>query len=263
MLNILVLSGYGLNCEEETAFAFIQAAKKLAFTKYNCEIVHINDLLTMPHKLRKYHILVLPGGFSYGDDTGAGNAFALRLQSKLRDELENFFIEDKLVIGICNGCQILLRLHQEFHKITLIKNNTQRYECRWIRVEVSNRRSVWLRDINTLYLPIAHGEGRFYTTQAELRTLIHNDYVALRYIKPLEVNTVLPYNPNGSIYDIAGLNDKSGRILALMPHPERNIFFTQQDNWPLLKEKYRRQKVNLPVWSNGLQIFCNAITYFM
>lgn len=264
-MKIIVLSGYGLNCEKETAFAFMECSRKLGISNIEVKIIHINEIIDNPGELRSSNILAIPGGFSYGDDTGAGNAFALRIKNNLLDEFQEFLSEDKLVIGICNGCQILVKLIPEFSDLALVHNDIDNYQCRWVRVKVSGKsNSVWLQGLDELYLPVAHGEGKFFMGQDTLERLIENNSTALRYIDESDnyANLQFPYNPNGSIYDLAALSDKSGRVLALMPHPERAMFFTQQDNWPLENEKYKRSGVAMPKYGDGMLIFENALKYF-
>ncbi|QOD38529.1 phosphoribosylformylglycinamidine synthase subunit PurQ [Candidatus Wolbachia massiliensis] len=264
-MKIIVLSGYGLNCEKETAFAFMECSRKLGISNIEVKIVHVNEIINDPSELKSSSILAIPGGFSYGDDTGAGNAFALRIENNLLNEFQEFLSQDKLVIGICNGCQILVKLIPEFSNLALIRNDIGNYQCRWIRVKVdSQNNSVWLRNLDELYLPIAHGEGKFFMDQSTLGQLIENNSIALRYTDESGnyANLQFPYNPNGSTYDLAALSDKSGRVLALMPHPERGIFFTQQDDWPLKKEKCKRLRFAVPKYGDGMLIFENALKYF-
>ncbi|MDX5518067.1 MAG: phosphoribosylformylglycinamidine synthase subunit PurQ, partial [Wolbachia endosymbiont of Andrena agilissima] len=182
-MKITVLSGYGLNCEKETAFAFMECSRKLGISNIEVKIVHINDIIDNPSELKLSNILAIPGGFSYGDDTGAGNAFALRIKNNLLDEFQEFLSQDKLIIGICNGCQILVKLIPEFSSLALIHNDIGNYQCRWIRVGVNPQsNSVWLRGLSELYLPIAHGEGKFFMDQDILNQLIESNSTALRYI---------------------------------------------------------------------------------
>ncbi|MDG7056320.1 MAG: phosphoribosylformylglycinamidine synthase subunit PurQ [Wolbachia endosymbiont of Meromenopon meropis] len=264
-MKIIVLSGYGLNCEKETAFAFIECSRKLGIFNLKVKIIHINEIIDNPDEMKSSDILAIPGGFSYGDYTGAGNAFALRIKNNLLDEFQDFLSQDKLVIGICNGCQILIKLIPEFSKLALIHNDVNNYQCRWIRVKVSPKsNSIWLQNLNELYLPVAHEEGKFFMDLSFLDQLIKNNLVALRYIDEdgNYANLQFPHNPNGSIHDLAALSDKSGRVLALMPHPERGIFFTQQDNWSIEKEKYKRLGNAVPKYGDGMLIFENALRYF-
>ncbi|QKX02598.1 phosphoribosylformylglycinamidine synthase subunit PurQ [Wolbachia endosymbiont of Dirofilaria (Dirofilaria) immitis] len=264
-MKIIILFGYGLNCEKETAFAFIECSRKLGINNVEVKIVHINEVICSPYELKSSDILVIPGGFSYGDNIGAGNAFALRIKNNLLNEFQDFLSQDKLVMGICNGCQILVKLIPEFSNLALIRNDVGNYQCRWIRVKVNpHSNSIWLYGLDELYLPIAHGEGKFFMSRDVLDQLIESNSIALRYIDEngSYANLRFPYNPSGSIYDLAALSDKNGKVLALMPHPERGIFFTQQDNWPLEKEKCKRLKSTVPKYGDGMLIFENALKYF-
>lgn len=180
-------------------------------------------------------------------------------------EFQDFLSQDKLIIGICNGCQILVKLIPEFSNIALTCNDVGNYQCRWIRVKVNPySNSIWIRGLDELYLPVAHGEGKFFMSKYILDQLVKNDSIALRYVDENGnyANLQFPFNPNGSVYDLAALSDKSGKVLALMPHPERGIFFTQQDNWPLKKEKCKRLKSDVPKYGDGMLIFENALKYF-
>ena len=260
---VLVFSGYGLNCEEETKFAF-------ETTGAAADIVHINDLIENKQQIQKYQILAFPGGFAYGDDTGSGLAYANRLRGHLWKELETFAKQDHLIIGICNGFQILvnlgllpaLDLQYGARQVGLLHNISARYIDRWVDVKATNN-SPWLTKNTQYTVPIAHGEGRLYASAKTLALLKKKNCIALKYTKGEICNYQnLPANPNGSTEDIAGITDESGRILGMMPHPERAMFFTQLPQWPLLKEQYKRQKKQLPTEGPGLQIFKNAVQYF-
>lgn len=251
----LIMSGYGLNCEEETQFAFEKAGG-------NADIVHINDLVDGVKKLMEYQILAFPGGFAYGDDTGSGNAFASKMKSHLSEKIRQFIEKDHLVIGICNGFQILAHLDLFPLKFALTHNDSARYTVRWVDVKVENK-SPWLLGITTLSLPIAHGEGKLFADKKTLKTLNTNNMVALRYIQGEECRyQMLPANPNGSLEDIAGITDESGKLFGLMPHPERAIFFSHLPQWPYLKEKLLREGKDIPNDGPGLAIFKNAVHYF-
>lgn len=250
---IVILSGYGLNCEEETQYAFNIAGGE-------ADIVHINDLAANPKKLQAYHILAVPGGFSYGDDTGSGKAYANKIKNHLRQALNHFISRDKLVIGICNGFQILTNLGLLPGALTF--NSNARYTDRWVDLRL-NSQSPWLSGIKNLSVPIAHGEGRFVAGKATLLQLKKQRQIAAVYYKGgICKYQALEPNPNGSTLDIASLTSENGKILGIMPHPERAMFFTQLPNWPLLKQKYLRQDKPLPRFGPGLQIFKNAINYF-
>lgn len=249
----LVLSGYGLNCEDETKTAFELAGGE-------ADIVHINDLIDAPNKLRRYQILAVPGGFSFGDDTGSGKAYANKLKNHLSAQLNKFVESDKLVIGICNGFQILANLG--FLPGALTFNDSVRYTDRWVDVRAQGR-GPWLRDIKTLSVPIAHGEGKYAASKKTLAALKNNKAIAIRYVRG-EICRFqdLPPNPNGSAQDIAGVTSSEGRVLGLMPHPERAVFFTQLPHWTYLKEKLERQGKKIPVEGPGLQIYRNGVKYF-
>lgn len=260
---VLVFSGYGLNSEEETAYSFELAGAE-------AKIVHINDLVDGISKIDDYQILAFPGGFAYGDDTGAGNAYANKLRNHLWEEVERFVNKDRLVIGICNGCQVVANLglvpafdrHYGERQIALTNNDSARYNTRWVDLEVKAK-SPWLEGIEALSLPVAHGEGKFFATEENLKQLEEKGQVALKYVKgPMSEYLDLPANPNGSVMDIAGIVDETGRILGLMPHPERGIFFVQRPDWELRKEELIRKGEKLPEFSDGLQIFRNAVQYF-
>ncbi|MBU3979137.1 phosphoribosylformylglycinamidine synthase subunit PurQ [Patescibacteria group bacterium] len=260
---VLVFSGYGLNSEEETAYGFELAGA-------GADIVHINDIVDRLYDFKKYQILAFPGGFSYGDDTGAGNAYANKLRNHLWEELEKFIKQDKLVIGICNGCQIVANLglipafnrHYGERKAALIHNESARLVTRWTDMKAITK-SPWLDGIDQISLPIAHGEGKFFIEKENLKRLHDNNQIALQYIRGTISNYLgYPANPNGSLDDIAGITDETGRILGLMPHPERGMFFVQRPDSGFLKEKYRRAGKLLPEFSDGLQIFKNAVKYF-
>lgn len=259
----LIFSGYGLNSEEETAYGFELAGAKT-------DIVHINDIVDDMYTLDDYQILSFPGGFAYGDDTGAGNAYANKIKNHLLEALLKFVEKDKLVIGICNGCQIVhnLGLVPAFknaygeRQVALTNNTSARFTTRWTDMKVTAK-TPWLNGIKEISLPIAHGEGNFFTDKKNLKTLHANKQIALQYISgPMTSYLDLPANPNGSIENIAGIIDETGKILGLMPHPERGMFFVQRPDWPTIKEDFIRKKKKLPTEGPGLQIFKNAVKYF-
>jgi phosphoribosylformylglycinamidine synthase I len=260
--NVIVLAGYGLNCEEETLHAF----------KHNGaggKIVHINDLIENPKMLDDYNILAVPGGFSYGDDTGSGNAFAQKMKLALLEELKAFIARDTLTIGICNGCQILVNLglvpalsNYGTRDVAVTYNESARYQCRWIDLKVDSP-SPWLSGIETLHIPVAHGEGRFMMESETLETLKSNNQIAARYTNGNNVaNGEFPFNPNGSVDDIAAMTDKTGKVLAMMPHPERGMFTWQRDDYHEKKDAAQREGTDLPNETPAMQIFQNAVEYF-
>ncbi|MFA6171345.1 MAG: phosphoribosylformylglycinamidine synthase subunit PurQ [Patescibacteria group bacterium] len=250
---VIILSGYGLNCEEETALGFKLAGSVV-------QIVHINDLAEGIKKLGNYEIMAIPGGFSYGDDTGSGKAYANKLNNNLKDEINEFVSKDKLAIGICNGFQILTQTGLVPGALTV--NDGARYLDRWVDLEITGE-SPWTRGIKKLSLPIAHGEGKYFAQKKVLSGLNKSLGLAARYIKgEICQYQNLPANPNGSIMDIAAVSAYNGRVLGIMPHPERGMFFHHLPNWPLKKEKLIREGKPLPEYGPGFQIFKNAVRYF-
>jgi phosphoribosylformylglycinamidine synthase I len=265
---VLVLTGYGINCDEETKFAFERAGA-------TADIVHVNDIIDRRRKLKNYQILAFPGGFSYGDDTGSGNAFANRIKNHLWDEVQGFVHEDKLTIGICNGFQVLVNLgllpaldgKYGYRQTALVHNDSARYLDRWVDLKFFGK-SPWTRDIGkstnypVISMPIAHGEGKFYAEPEVLKKL-NSGLVAARYVHGEMCRYQdMQANPNGSIDDIAGITDETGRVFGLMPHPERAIDFTQRPNWPLTKEILKRAGRKIPKEADGIKIFRNGVSYF-
>ncbi|MDR3642181.1 MAG: phosphoribosylformylglycinamidine synthase I [Candidatus Doudnabacteria bacterium] len=256
-IKIIVLAGYGLNCEEETALAFNIAGGQ-------AEIVHINDFIDRPNLINKYQILAIPGGFSYGDDLGSGKAYANKLNNHLKSRLNEFASKDKLIMGICNGFQILTNLGLLPGVLTFNDNN--RYTCRWVDVVsrvALDTKSPWLRGVKSLSLPIAHGEGKFTADDETLKSIQSKKMIgAVYYTGEMCEYQNLKSNPNGSLLDIAMMTSADGKILGTMPHPERAMFFTQLPNWPLIKEQLIRAGKPLPKYGQGLRIFRNAVEYF-
>lgn len=272
--NVLILRAPGTNCDKETAFAFEQAGAKT-------ETLHLNRLLEQPAALGRFQILCIPGGFSFGDDVAAGQIFAVQMRHHLAQCLAEFKAAGKLILGICNGFQVMIKsgilLDDEppaGPPATLTYNDSGKYEDRWVRLGVRGEKCVFLRGIEQMYLPVAHGEGKFITRDADvLRRLDAAGQLALRYL-PLNgcgtdcqsvsesssrqvgnLSHVLPFpdNPNGSMADVAGVCDSTGRVLGLMPHPERHLDPTQHPRWT------RGEAGEV---GDGLQVFVNAVTYF-
>lgn len=262
--NTLILAGYGLNCDEETKFAFDRAGAE-------AHIVHINDVIDGSKNLKNYQILVFQGGFSYGDDTGAGNAYASKIKNHLWEEILTFLNKDKLIIGICNGFQILVNLgllpgldrNYGIRKVALVHNDKARYCVRWVDLKIESR-SPWLIGINSISLPIAHGEGKFFAEKKTLAQLKKKKMIACRYTNGQLCRWLdLPPNPNGSLEDIAGITDETGKILGLMPHPERAQFFHQLPNWTYIADILKREGKLIPKDGPGSTIFQNAVNYFV
>jgi phosphoribosylformylglycinamidine synthase subunit PurQ / glutaminase len=259
----LVMSGYGINSEMETKEALARAGM-------GSDIVHINDLIAGKQSMADYRLLVFPGGFSYGDDTGAGNAYANRVRNNLWDELQEFMDGDNLVLGICNGFQILanLGLVPAFDRtyardIALMPNRGGRLECRFVTLKPANE-TLWTRGITRCYCPVSHGEGNLSCSKETLRKITAKKMIAFTYCREdmSPAGGEYPWNPNGSINDIAGITSANGRVLGLMPHPERAMEFTSLYDWPLAAEQARRAGQALPQESLNMQFFRNITAYF-
>ncbi|MBI4088213.1 phosphoribosylformylglycinamidine synthase subunit PurQ [Candidatus Kaiserbacteria bacterium] len=249
----IIFSGYGLNTEDETKVALEMAGA-------TADIVHINDIIASPKVLDKAQIAIIPGGFSFGDDTGGGKAYGNKLRNHLKGALEKFLVRDTLLAGICNGFQIITSAG--IVPGALIANDSAHYSCRWVDVEVQND-SPWLKGIGRVSLPIAHGEGKYYAPPELLGALNAERAVALRYVQGETAKHFgIPANPNGALEDIAGVTAHNGRVLGLMPHPERAVFFTQLPHWTYLRESYLRAGLPIPQEGPGLQLFKNAVEYF-
>lgn len=260
----LVIAGYGLNCEEETLYA-------LEYNGLKGVVRHVNDLIDNPAELKDVQVLAVPGGFSYGDDTGSGNALGQKIKLSLMDALKEFVARDTLTIGICNGCQVLVNLGlvpaldgaYGNRDVAVTYNLSARYQCRWVDLKVSSS-SPWLAGVEKLHIPVAHGEGRFVMEQDVLNRLQKNGQIAATYVKPdgAAADGEFPFNPNGAIADIAGMTDETGRVLAMMPHPERGMFSWQRDDYDVLKDQAQREERRLTEESDGMHIFANAAEYF-
>jgi len=263
---VLILRAPGTNCDQETAFAFQTAASRP-------EVMHLNRLLENPKLAEQFQILAIPGGFSYGDDISAGRIFGSQMRHHLRECLEDFKAAGKLILGICNGVQILVKsgvlLPDKADEpiATLTLNASGKFEDRWVELRTSGDKCVFLRGIERMYLPVAHAEGKFVARdEATLKRLDDAGQLVLRYSLPRgaadsrgslrdpQPPSTVPYpaNPNGAQLNIAGLCDETGRVFGLMPHPERFIDPTQHPRWT------REQ----PERGEGLAVFENAVRYF-
>ncbi len=251
---VIIFSGYGLNTEDETKAVFEQCGA-------TADIIHLNDIIARPSVLKKAEILVFGGGFAYGDDTGAGKAYGNRVKHHLGAEIEEFLARDTLMIGICNGFQIIT--NAGILPGALIANDIPRYNARWVDLEVTGK-SPWLTGIERFSIPIAHGEGKYYAPEETLAKLKVEDAIALKYVEgETSKHFDMSANPNGSMENIAGITGYEGRVLGLMPHPERAVRFTQLPHWTYLREEYVRHGETLPREGPGLQLFRNAVHYFI
>lgn len=263
---VLILRAPGTNCDEETAYAFDLAGGI-------SERVHVNRLIDNPALGSRYQILCIPGGFSYGDDIAAGRILASRLDQHLGDMVRSFCDQDHLVLGICNGFQVLMRLGiltagiSDASAATLAWNDHGRFEDRWVHLRTDQRASetscVYLRGIERMYLPMANAEGKFLTaSKSVLDEFATAGRLPLRYAMPdgepagSSGDELLPFphNPNGAEANVAGVCDATGRVFGLMPHPERHIDPTHHPFWTRRSEQ--------PQYGDGFQMFKNAIDYF-
>ncbi|MCM8811442.1 MAG: phosphoribosylformylglycinamidine synthase I [Candidatus Omnitrophica bacterium] len=253
-VKVAVLKGPGTNCDQETAFAFEQAGARPDF-------VWIEQLKENPAVLSGYQILAIPGGFTYGDDLGAGRLMANELTGRLKDALVDFLKQQKLVIGICNGFQVLVKAGilpggavGSPQEATLTFNDSGKFEDRWVYLRQEFNVCVWTQGMEELLeLPVAHGEGKFVVKdQTVLEQLLGYGQIAFHYCDPQGNEAGYPWNPNGSVGAIAGICDPSGRIFGLMPHPERHMFALQHPRW---------QREGLAGPGQGLRIFRNGVEW--
>ena len=234
--------------------------------------VHTTDLLENPQILWDYHFLVVTGGFSWGDEHGAGVILALRLKLALGSALTEFIAAGRLVIGICNGFQVLINLgllpglpgRPDARLAALIPNDCGNFRDAWVHLKVLSSQCVFTQGLDSLELPIRHGEGKFYAEGPVLAELADRGQIALKYAAPSGQAAMgrFPYNPNGSLMDIAGICDATGRVLGLMPHPEAYVSSFQHPTWTRDKESSRRRGEPYPDKAGaGLALFQNAVQY--
>lgn len=260
----LVLRAAGVNCDEETAYALELAGAA-------AERIHINALAEGPQVMDNFQILVIPGGFSFGDDISAGRILAQELTLRLRDEVARFAQADKLVLGICNGFQVLVKTGMlpagpsalgdttsGNGAVTLTNNDSGRFECRWVYLSGSSSRCVFTRDLDAsdggyrVYLPVAHAEGKLVAdSDTTITHMQDNDQIVFRYCNADGSTPDYPANPNGSQDHIAACCDPTGRIMGMMPHPERFVRATQHPRWT---------STNVAA-ADGLKIFTSAVRY--
>jgi phosphoribosylformylglycinamidine synthase len=271
---VLILRAPGTNCDAETAHAFALAGGAV-------DEWHVNRILEAPQRLADFQVFCVPGGFSYGDDLSAGRIFGSKIVHGLADSLQEFHASGKLILGVCNGFQVLLKTNllappdDAGPTATLAFNDSGHFECRWVRLVVTPGNCVFLQGISEMELPVAHAEGRFVTRDAAVFAKLEQaGRITARYapqrdesrnssfdIRQSSFNLgalpppLVPYpdNPNGAMGDVAGICDASGRVFGLMPHPERFVDPTQHPRWT------RESKREI---GDGLRIFQNAVRYF-
>lgn len=243
-VKVAVITGYGINADNElvSAFEFAGAA---------AQKIHINDLIANPTLLDQFHIAGFAGGFSFGDHLGSGLVYAHLFKKHLQKTLDNFIASEKLIIGICNGFQVLVKMGvlpntkgDWTQEVSLIHNQSGVFQDQWVKLEFNQSSPcVWTKNLTTMDAPIRHGEGRFITdNDSVFNHLKSNNLIAITYQGE---------NPNGSQGQVAGICDTTGRILGLMPHPEAFIFVENHPKWT-------RQNIDKPM---GIEIFKNGVNY--
>jgi phosphoribosylformylglycinamidine synthase len=252
---VLVLTGYGINCDMETQHAFRLAGA-------DAERVHLTDLTNGTRKLSEFHILAFPGGFSFGDDIASGKVLANMIKYNLGEQVREFIDAGKLIIGICNGFQAMVKmgllpgLNGDYatQEVTLTFNDSGRFEDRWVHLRANRRANcVFTKGLDTIYLPVRHGEGKFVAKSPEvLARLKKGNNIVFQYTDSEGNLAGYPHNPNGSVDNIAGICDDTGRVFGMMPHPEAYQHRTNHPRWT---------REELPEEGAGVAIFRNAVEY--
>lgn len=251
MLKALVLYGYGINCERESRHAIEKSGG-------SADIVHLNAVLDRPKMLEDYNMLMIPGGFSFGDDLGSGKVFGNKMKFRLREPLEEFVKADKLVLGICNGFQVMVKMgllpEPDFsQRVSLTSNDSGKFEDRWVILKGNTASPcVFTKGVEYILVPVRHGEGKFVPKDASvLDELKRNNQVVFQYTDENGRLAGYPYNPNGSVENIAAICDRSGRVFGMMPHPEA---FNIVENCPYWVRGTVKEAL-------GLRLFKNAVDY--
>jgi phosphoribosylformylglycinamidine synthase I len=248
----MIIRAAGTNCDLETAHAFEQAGAEV-------RLIYIDDVKNQ--NLLDYQICALPGGFTYGDDIAAGKILANEIKYMMSNKFVEFIERGNLIIGICNGFQVLVKCgilpafdhYFEAQSVSLITNDSERFEDRWVFLKVWSDRSVFTRNMkSTIFLPVAHAEGKFVVKDDTILKKIER-HIVFTYVDDQGNTAAYPSNPNGSVLGIAGISDRTGRVLGLMPHPERHISYLQNPY-------HTRKKVDKT--GDGFCIFKNAVEYF-
>ncbi len=249
----IVLRAAGVNCDMETEYALESAGAK-------AERIHINRIIEDKKLLGQYQIIVIPGGFSYGDDVAAGKILANQIVHHLHEPIQKFIDDGKLVLGICNGFQVLVKVGilpgnatGKQKEVTITYNDSGKFEDRWVYLAPQTEKCIFIEPGRQIYLPVAHGEGKVVTRdEATLEKLKSGGHIAFKYVDKDGKEGSYPINPNGSVDSIAGVTDATGRVLGLMPHPERHVRPTQHPHWSRLGNKQD---------GDGMTIFANAVRF--
>ncbi|NYZ73904.1 phosphoribosylformylglycinamidine synthase I [Candidatus Micrarchaeota archaeon] len=250
-LKALLLYGYGINCENESKYAIEKSGGK-------ADILHLNKVLENSKLLEDYNMLMIPGGFSFGDDLGSGKVFGNKMRFRLREPLERFVKADKLVLGICNGFQVMVKMgllpEPDFsQKVSLTGNDSGHFEDRWVILKTNAASPcVFSKGLEYIRMPVRHGEGKFIPKdEATLDGLRKNNQIVFQYVDEKGGLAGYPCNPNGSVENIAGICDRTGRIFGMMPHPEA---FNIVQNCPYWVRGTVKEAM-------GLRLFRNAAEY--
>jgi phosphoribosylformylglycinamidine synthase len=265
-VNVLIMTGFGLNCDSETAYAFQLAGAQT-------RSVHINSLVDGSARLEDFQIMVFIGGFSWADDHGAGVVQALRLKTRIGEKILEFIDRGNLVLGICNGFQALVNLgllpafDRDYSRrsLALTYNDCGNFRDQWVYLKTNPASPcVFTSGIDMAEFPVRHGEGKFYADDDTLARLLENNQIALQYADA-EGNLArgrFPFNPNGSLQDVAGICDPSGRIFGLMPHPEAYNHWTNHPDWTRNLVKANRQGQTLRSGPTvGIRMLQNGVDY--
>ncbi len=258
----LVIKGYGINCENEMGAACQKAGAQAS-------LVHMSDLLNNRCSLDAFKLLMLPGGFSFGDELGAGKTFANRLRyvSKFKEKLQDFVANGGCILGVCNGFQLLIKLgllpFGNEQTAALAPNDSMRFENRWAHHAITESRCIFTKGLKRLYLPVRHGEGKLLFKENKFyRKLVDNGQIVMRYANPEGIPAqTYPDNPNGSFDAIAGICDSTGRILGMMAHPEAFTDILQHPSWTKQKDQFSRNNRHFDRAGDGLKLFQNAVNY--
>ncbi len=265
-VNVMVLAGYGLNCDNETAHAFALAGART-------QMVHINSLINGDAHLEDFQIMVFIGGFSWADDHGAGVVQAVRLKTHIGQQILEFVDQGNLILGICNGFQALVNFgllpgfdHDYTQRcLALTFNDCGNFRNQWVHLKINPASPcVFTQGIASAEFPVRHGEGKFYADQDTLARLLKDNQVVLQYCRSdgRLAEGRFPDNPNGSLHDIAGICDPTGRIFGLMPHPEAYNHWTNHPDWTRSREKARRQDLSPQDHTTvGIRMLQNAVNY--
>jgi phosphoribosylformylglycinamidine synthase len=248
-VKVLVIRAPGTNRDGEAVFAFEKAGAEVTLS-------HVNQLIRGECNLFDYQIFVIPGGFSYGDDIASGRVLANELKLKFGQDMPKFIDDGRLVLGICNGFQVLVKSgflpwvkQGETPRVTLTNNDSGKFECRWVYLGVNKKSPcVFTKGMESMYVPVAHGEGKF---AGDLRVISEKNIAVFYTDERGDRKAPYPFNPNGSVQNIAGICDDSGRVFGLMPHPEDHVLGTQHPQWTRLGAK--KDGDGLPVFQNAVK----------